>query len=412
MANNNTQEVKDLEKRIDWLDGERRKLSRQLAEAEQKLELQTRDFENRNQRLLDLEKQIAGFSNQFARLGQLDTQLAQFKDEVVAIVDQYDQRRIKSEEDMDRLRRVENEITARELADIRKELPAIKTLREGMEHRQAEESRLANLIGQLRNQISAIETREETHERAIAFLEEKEKQDSRHIAQGQADFLDLTKRVEAANERLEVQAQNVIKVQSNLQTIAAEQKDINEAMRSWLEQVQSGEYDRNQRIEGFQRLLDEQTAVIENFRKEWIPFSDQYKEAKMAVETLSGWQKELEQQHQQSSELLRVETHRLQTRWDDFRLENEQKWKNFRADADQRWASTNRHERQVQEQITQLEGLLNRMQEEKDLLQRIQTAQADAIKQLPRIWLEEVEKAVNQNPHRRRQPALVPVREE
>lgn len=412
MANNNTQEVKDLEKRIDWLDGERRKLSRQLAEAEQKLELQTRDFENRNQRLLDLEKQIAGFSNQFARLGQLDTQLAQFKDEVVAIVDQYDQRRIKSEEDMDRLRRVENEITARELADIRKELPAIKTLREGMEHRQAEESRLANLIGQLRNQISAIETREETHERAIAFLEEKEKQDSRHIAQGQADFLDLTKRVEAANERLEVQAQNVIKVQSNLQTIAAEQEDINEAMRSWLEQVQSGEYDRNQRIEGFQRLLDEQTAVIENFRKEWIPFSDQYKEAKMAVETLSGWQKELEQQHQQSSELLRVETHRLQTRWDDFRLENEQKWKNFRADADQRWASTNRHERQVQEQITQLEGLLNRMQEEKDLLQRIQTAQADAIKQLPRIWLEEVEKAVNQNPHRRRQPALVPVREE
>ncbi|MFQ5419641.1 MAG: hypothetical protein ACE5EY_04690, partial [Anaerolineae bacterium] len=349
---------------------------------------------------------------QFARLGQLDTQLAQFKDEVVAIVDQYDQRRIKSEEDMDRLRRVENEITARELADIRKELPAIKTLREGMEHRQAEESRLANLIGQLRNQISAIETREETHERAIAFLEEKEKQDSRNIAQGQADFLDLTKRVEAANERLEVQAQNVIKVQSNLQTIAAEQEDINEAMRSWLEQVQSGEYDRNQRIEGFQRLLDEQTAVIENFRKEWIPFSDQYKEAKMAVETLSGWQKELEQQHQQSSELLRVETHRLQTRWDDFRLENEQKWKNFRADADQRWASTNRHERQVQEQITQLEGLLNRMQEEKDLLQRIQTAQADAIKQLPRIWLEEVEKAVNQNPHRRRQPALVPVREE
>ncbi len=412
MANDNTQEVKDLQNRIEWLDGERRKLSRQQAEIEQRLELQTRQLESREQRLLDLEKQIAGFTGQFARLGQLDAQLAQFKDEVVAIVEQYDQRRIKSEEELDRLRRVENEVTARELAAIRKELPAIKTLREGMEQRQAEESRLANLIGQLRNQISAIETRAETRERAIAFLEEKEKQNSRNINQGQADLLDITKRLEAANERLEVQGQNIINVQSNLQTISAEQSDINQTMRTWLEQVQSGEYERNQRIEGFQRLLDEQADAVEKFRKEWITFSDQYKEAKMAVETLSGWQKQLEQQHQQSSELLRVETHRLQTRWDEFRLENEQKWKSFRADADQRWATTNRHERQVQEQIAQLDDLLNRLQEEKDLLRRVQTAQADAIKQLPRIWLEEVEKAVKHSPHRRRQPALVPVRED
>jgi hypothetical protein len=31
---------------------------------------------------------------------------------------------------------------------------------------------------------------------------------------------------------------------------------------------------------------------------------------------------------------------------------------------------------------------------------------------LPLMWMEEVEKAIAQNPNRRRQPALVPVREE
>ena len=40
------------------------------------------------------------------------------------------------------------------------------------------------------------------------------------------------------------------------------------------------------------------------------------------------------------------------------------------------------------------------------------TAQADALKQWPRVWVEEVEKTLAQNPNRRRQPALVEVPEE
>ncbi|MCP4363100.1 MAG: hypothetical protein GY796_34295, partial [Chloroflexi bacterium] len=79
---------------------------------------------------------------------------------------------------------------------------------------------------------------------------------------------------------------------------------------------------------------------------------------------------------------------------------------------EQRWATVNRHERETREQITLLEEAHSKLKEEKDLLWRVQSAQADALKQLPRIWLEEVDKAIEQNPNRRRQPALVPIREE
>ena len=60
----------------------------------------------------------------------------------------------------------------------------------------------------------------------------------------------------------------------------------------------------------------------------------------------------------------------------------------------------------------ELEAALIKIQEDKDMLWRVQTAQADAIKLIPRIWLEEIEKAIAQNPNRRRQPTMVPVREE
>jgi hypothetical protein len=132
----------------------------------------------------------------------------------------------------------------------------------------------------------------------------------------------------------------------------------------------------------------------------------------MALQTLSEWQKQLETQQRESSELLKMELNRMQSRWDGFVLKDEQKWRSSKAEIEQRWTVAGRSEKQVQEQILELEAALTKIQEDKDMLWRVQTAQADAIKLIPRVWLEEIEKAIAQNPNRRRQPTMVPVREE
>jgi hypothetical protein len=93
-------------------------------------------------------------------------------------------------------------------------------------------------------------------------------------------------------------------------------------------------------------------------------------------------------------------------------LKGEQKWRGSEAEMEQRWTASGRTEKQVQDQILELEVALIKIQEDKDMLWRVQTAQADAIKLIPRVWLEEIEKAIAQNPNRRRQPTMVPVREE
>ncbi|MEJ2749628.1 MAG: hypothetical protein P8183_17235, partial [Anaerolineae bacterium] len=173
-----------------------------------------------------------------------------------------------------------------------------------------------------------------------------------------------------------------------------------------------GEYERNQKLDKWRQVLEEQADSIAKFNRDWIGFAEMYKEAQLAVQTLTGWQKQIEQQQRESAEALRVETHRLQARWDNFKLENDKRWSTQSVEIEQRAATTNRTYRQIQEQIVAIEEIINDLKQEKDTLERIQAAQADAIKQWPRIWLEEVEKAINQNPNRRRQPALVPVREE
>lgn len=400
-------EVTQLRNRIEWLEGERRKLSRRVAEMEQKLELRDRNVSGRDNRLQEVEQQVAAVAAQMSRLPRVDVQLGQFKDEIVKMIEQYDQRRIQTSEEADRLRRVEQESTAREIGAVRKELTAIPRVQQDMELRVAEESRLSNLIGLIQNRLNALENRVEDWDQSLSFLGEKERQNGRNIAEMQTSLLEINKRWAPINDRLDVLNGTYMRLESNLSALSEKQSEVAEGMKGWLEQIQIGEYERNQRLDDWRRVLDEHTETIQRFTKDWVTFSDQYKEAKMAIQTLGEWQKQMQQQQREQSEVLRVESHRMQSRWDDFKHENDKRWRTVEVETEQRWANVARHERQFQEQIAALEETLEKLQREKDLLDRIQTAQADAIKQIPRLWLEEIEKAIQQDPHRRRQPALV-----
>ncbi|MCA9936450.1 MAG: hypothetical protein H6662_09080 [Ardenticatenaceae bacterium] len=408
----NSVTLKELQDRMEWLDGERRKTNRKLAEVEQQFALQERELHGREQRIQELEGRLTGLTSQLNRLSQIDTQLDQFKDELVALIEQYDQRRIKSEGELDRLRRIEHENTAREIADIRKELPGISRLQHDMELRQAEESRLANLIGSQKGQISLLNNKLEEWERNYAFIEEKERQNNRNIADIQTNLLKVNKRWNAVYERLDALHGNIARLDTTVQPLTTIRDEIYERMESWANQIQLGEHERNKQLENWRYLLDEHSDTINRFAKEWVTFSDQYKEAKMALQTMTEWQKQIEQQQREANESLRIETHRMQSRWDNFVQEIERRLKSYEVETEQRWHMADRQSRQTNEQFLSITELLEQIEQDRDLMWRVQTAQADALKKFPLIWLEEIEKARKQDPNRRRQPAFVPVREE
>ena len=406
------QELSELRSRVAWLDEERRKYLRRVAELEQQINAQERKRTDADQRVQSLEREVALLKAQSSQYPQVDSKIQVLKDEIVQMIEQYDQRRLAAQDESERRRRVEQEVSARELADVRKELPAIGRLQEAMEQRQAEESRLAQLIGVLQNKTNTFDNRLEEQSREITYTAESEKQNNRALSELQASIHEQARRYESINARIDTVAAAQVRNESNASNTLESQEALRKTVNQWAEQVQLGEYQRNQRLEDWKSVLDEQQDIIEQFRREWVRYSDQYKESQMAVQTMTAWQQHVEEQQREMSETMRVESNRMLTRWDEFLLENEKRWKNSEVDEEQRWAAANRFNKGLQEQIQSLEDGIRALQREKETLWRIQSAQTDVLKALPRIWQEETEKAINQDPNRRRQPTLVPIQDE
>ena len=310
------------------------------------------------------------------------------------------------------------------LGHVREIMPLLDRLEQELELRQAEEVRLSNLIGTQENRFAPLATSlEEITESNSNLLSRLA--DSERLIEGlrahvqdvnenwKPQVSDLNRRIQPIAERATLLSNNIMRAEAGIQALADEQSGLREIVTNLSDDTERKQSEVNRQIEGWQVAMDENKDTIERFTQQWITLSNQYKEARMAVQNCAHWQKQLEQQKREASEMLRIESNRMQSRWDgflmeiqeklkNFELELNQKWQAFEIDNEQKWSVARRNEQVRHEEMGAIDELIQKLQQDnRNLIWRVQAAQADAIKKWPRLLMEEVEKAVEINPNRR-----------
>ncbi|MBP6017100.1 MAG: hypothetical protein KA586_10305 [Candidatus Promineofilum sp.] len=356
---------------------------------------------------------------QVTPLSEQTTLLAQHYEELHSLLTPLNERQIELEENLNKL------------GHVGTIMPLLDRLEQELELRQAEEVRLSNLIGTQENRFAPLAASlEELNESSQALLN-RVTDSERSIAElktGVQDFndnwkpslIELDRRVRPVTERMSLLSNSIMKAEAGIQALTGEHTELREIVVNLDDDVRRNQSDVGRRLEGWQITLDENKETIERFTQQWITLSNQYKEARMAVQNFAHWQKQLEQQKREASEMLRIESNRMQTRWDGFLIEIQEKLKNFELDLnqkwqafemenEQKWSTARRSEQMRHEELASIDELIQKMQQDnRNLIWRVQTAQADAIKKWPRLLMEEVEKAVEINPNRRLTTPVAP----
>jgi chromosome segregation ATPase len=228
-----------------------------------------------------------------------------------------------------------------------------------------------------------------------------------------ADRIDAQEnRIGPMSDRMAVVSDHVMKVEADLETWTRDQIELRERVAGLIEDLERDGSEIDQKLEGWQGTLDDHKDTIEQFAQQWLSLSDQYREARNAVQNFAHWQKQLEQQKRETSEALRAESNRIQSRWDSvlqevqdklkgFELDLGQKWQAFELENERKWTDARRGEQSWREQFAAVEELIQRLQQDnRNLIWRVQTAQIDAIKKWPLLLMEEVERAIEVNLNR------------
>jgi len=343
------------EKRLAWLDEQRRKDAELLRKLTTQLKTAEEAVGKHTRQLQELSAELTRLAPLAARIQAVDETLGKHRQEVSRQLEAADARRTEREKVVEQLRRKDHEDVAKAVADLRHEMRGLSELRRDFDARREEDLRQARAVSSLVERLDALEGARDEAERGAREHEDLHKQDARRAADLQAEVTDLRLRSEGLRGSLDTVEDRIRQLEVRAAEFAAGDAERRETMAAWMEGLNLrmadmervwGEYAR--RFGAFEKRAGE---IDERVRA----FEETHRAMRQLQSDLAKTIERLERRIAEVGELHRLAEDRQKQEWSGFLAEDQRRWSSFKLTHEEQLQEHSRLHQRLAEETRRLE---------------------------------------------------------
>lgn len=369
--------TRQISKKIDWLDQQRRNDRKIIAELQEQLRAALDGNQELKTRFNALEGELAAARQLLDRVEKMDDLLEQIRSDSIARLEVAESMRTKSEREGERLRQLEREAINKSLIDLEKGVARLGSLQDDISARKDEDHRTRADINEIRQSVEGYARSLEESQHLIANIHESRRLDRKRFAEISSGTDAFRKRVDEVKLKLESLQDASLRNERRLSELTSLETDRNLAQKAWIEQQAVTHADR----ERWWAELQGKSAEIEFLREESVrkleTFSETHREMKQALSTLDEHITGIERRIGESAEVQRMNHERLQDEWNSFVAEEH---KNRAADILFREEQWREHDRKGSQNIARLEDLEDANKVTAQVLKRLRSMDQQRLK--------------------------------
>lgn len=354
-------EKEQLEKKVEWLDAERRKAITENEELKKRLEVLERS-------LLRSQKTSSSRAESKAKVKSLADQVAELETELKAqnstnkeFKEQLHELSVQRKSQEKSLAQEQKGIS-RVLDDFRKEISDLQALRKGLNEQSQTVLKLSGTVERLEESVTEVERGEEQRAKIAKNIEKNSQQDIKRLTEMHAEVAALISRLDTAAKRTELILDGQRKVDKRVDEVFEAEEQRKQAQTTFLEQAGVQEEERKRTMKEWGKrfeLVEEQSNALMRHLKELETTDLAVKRAQRSFDELV---EKINRRVNELSEIQRLGEQRFR-----------QEWSTFQADSQKRWASfTLTHEEQLREEGRQREKLVDQITTIEDNLREVQ----------------------------------------
>ncbi len=389
-------DVTQLAQMVSWLDEEHRRDRAEIARLQQRLEAQSADVIEQARRIQDLEGRLANTQAHFSRFNQVDSAIQNTKTELVSLVERGEEARVQFQREIERSRLGDREALSREISEVRRELPRINRLEESLDVRVVEDERLSELIIGVRNQIGGLAKEIEERTRQIPFLAEQRTSDTKRIAQLQQETVELFKRIEAQVGRLGVIEEDVRRTATEAEKVPPQVDELREKQEAFMERTRVMVVDREQVINRWQEVIEEQKTLVSQAHQRVQSFAQQIDVARRSVSEIQEFKDMVLREQSQVQELQRLSEERLRREMDEFREEFEKQRRRGDLRQEHLWSEQEKYNESVLENFPPLRHDIQKVDRLMQELWKLQESYSNYFLGSAQVWVDGLDQALRQ----------------
>ena len=362
--------LEQLEKRVEWLDNERRNDKTALASLQNRLTgLETENIALRKQ-LKEMEMEISGLQNQFSSLDKYDNRIERLNIDLTKQVRDVNERAEMNLNEAVKRVKLDIEANRRSLSEVVQLSEQLESVRNEQKSAKLEDSRLARLIEELKQKVLEVSRFDEEYRRSQHLLEENYRQENKRLTDMQGELAALRKRVEETRSRFDVFSDSFRSLDTRITELLTYEKDRRDAQAIFIEKVNSSLVDKEKSF----RIWENRFGEIDRINLALSSQFEALETSKKAVDkSIAGAEEVIERFERRINEITeiqRLNDERFRQEWNSFKGDDLKRWTNYLLGQEEQLRVLNQRLGSAQEELEALKDSSQKSRDDFDKLTR------------------------------------------
>jgi chromosome segregation ATPase len=382
-----------LQKRVEWLDEERRRDKATIATLEDRVLSLEGGIARADKMAADLTSELTQLKTALARLDQFDASVSQLRLESTRRMDEMERARAEYNAESEDVRRAQLESVNKALNDLRKETEQFAEVFTQIRARTDEDARLSRKMDEMQNQLLTARREDEDETRTIRLLEEGRRRDDKRLSELQAEALTLRKRADEQRGKLDIASDSVRRIENRLNELATVEGERRENYNAFVEKQTLAQVDRDRRWMEWQ-------SRFETIEKQAMDLESQLQQmhtTHLDIRRLQGEVEEtverVDRRINEITEMQRLGEDRFRQEWTTFKADDQKRWTNYTLTQEEQTREAARLQTRAADRMTELEESVQTLEDNVEQIVQQTERRLQRLLAVARDWAAEYEQA-------------------
>lgn len=384
-------EARQIEKKITWLDEQRRKDVESLEKIEDRIARLEEALASRSEQFKSLSSDVTRLSALSSRINQFDDSLHKHRQEITRHLDDIDTQRGERDKLAEQLRKGEQEDIARRIGELHAELKGLPEIKLALDARKEDEVRLMREIDSLDKKIDDLVKSAQDTQRGLKAAEESRKLDGKRLTELQGETSELRRKFDTSQGSMDAVEDRIRRLETRIGELGTGESERKETLTAWTENQERKLVDFERGWREWETRFDEFAEQAQQLDDRMKTYEETYRGIKQLNKGMEDVIERLDRRINEITEMQRLAEDRTKQEWSGFRADDQKRWNTYKLTYDEQWREQTRQHEKINKQLDGLQASLAEAMAGIGSLSETQTRRVMDLLGLIRDWVDALE---------------------
>lgn len=359
-----------LEKRVEWLDNERRNDKTNLASLQNRLTaLESENIALRKQ-IKDLEVAITKTNTQITNLDKYENRIDRVNIDLTKQIRDVNDRAEMNLGEVNKRIKIDLDATKRSVGELFTSLEQFEPIRNDLKTLKLEDSRVIKLVEELKGKVQEVDRFDEDYRRSLHLLEENRRQEAKRLTDLQGEVMAVRKRVEETRSRFDSFSDSFRSVDTRIAELMSFEKDRKEAQSAFIDRVNDSLVEKDRTFKTWETRFNENEKANLNLNSMIEDLETSRQAIGKAVGGVDDVVQRFERRINEITEIQRLNDERYRQEWTTFKSDDLKRWTNYMLSQEEQTRETASQISSATANLEELQALSEQTRDDLDDLTR------------------------------------------